>query len=122
MGNLLRERLKKGGAALIILAYLAFLYFPIYWLVTMSLKVRVDIMAIPPKWTFKPILDNYQWLLSRSAMLGSISRSLVVTVLVVFLLCSLVYQLRMSFPGSSFEGNRTWNFGYSAHALCPQWR
>ncbi len=84
MGNLLRERLKKGGAALIILAYLAFLYFPIYWLVTMSLKVRVDIMAIPPKWTFKPILDNYQWLLSRSAMLGSISRSLVVTVLVVF--------------------------------------
>jgi len=33
--------------------------FPIYWIASMSLKMRVDIFRMPPAWIFTPILDNY---------------------------------------------------------------
>ncbi len=33
--------------------------FPIYWLITMSLKLPVDASARVPKLIFRPILDNY---------------------------------------------------------------
>lgn len=34
-------------------------FFPIYWLVVTSFKTRLDMFEIPPKWIFKPIIDNY---------------------------------------------------------------
>ena len=34
--------------------------FPIYWIVTMSLKNFVDIISYPPKFAFTPTLDNYK--------------------------------------------------------------
>jgi len=33
--------------------------FPIYWLIVTSLKTRLDMFAIPPKWSFQLIPDNY---------------------------------------------------------------
>jgi len=32
---------------------------PVYWLIVTSLKTRLDMFAIPPKWDFQPILDNF---------------------------------------------------------------
>src|SRR5690606_29551879 len=59
-----RRRTDVGGLAakLIVLAYLIILYFPIYWMVTMAFKRRVDITILPPKFTFKPVLSNFEWL------------------------------------------------------------
>lgn len=34
-------------------------FFPIYWLIVTSFKTRLDMFEIPPKWVFKPIIDNY---------------------------------------------------------------
>lgn len=33
--------------------------FPIYWMVTTSLKTRWDSFRLPPKWLFIPTLENY---------------------------------------------------------------
>lgn len=33
--------------------------FPIFWMFSMSLKRRVDALAMPPRWIFSPIIDNY---------------------------------------------------------------
>ncbi len=84
MGRRLKNK-KKIIAGILLFIYLIFLYFPIYWLLTMSFKSRVDIMQLPPKWfTFKPILGSYQWLFSRTGLVPSMQRSAIVTVFVVF--------------------------------------
>ena len=33
--------------------------FPIFWMIISSFKAPVDILTMPPKWNFKPTLDNY---------------------------------------------------------------
>ena len=54
------------------------IYFPIYWIVTMSFKQQIDIVATPPKWIFKPTLGNYEWLRTHSDVIGGLKRSLIV--------------------------------------------
>ncbi len=44
----------------LLLIYLAMVVGPLYWLLTMSLKVPSDVMAKPPKFVFEPTFENYQ--------------------------------------------------------------
>lgn len=44
--------------AVVIAALILFL-FPIYWMLATSFKAPADILISPPKWVFKPTLDNY---------------------------------------------------------------
>ena len=46
-------------AIILLVAYLAFALVPIFWMLGMSLKNPLDVMAIPPKVFFKPTLENY---------------------------------------------------------------
>jgi multiple sugar transport system permease protein len=39
---------------------MVFALFPILWIVLMSLKSNVDVIAYPPKFLFTPILDNFK--------------------------------------------------------------
>lgn len=43
----------------LLVVYLAFALIPILWMVGMSLKNPLDVMAIPPKIIFQPTLENY---------------------------------------------------------------
>jgi len=58
-------RLRRGllGNALtyaVLTGWLLFVLFPIYWVVTMSLKPESEVFARPPKFIgFQPTLDNY---------------------------------------------------------------
>ena len=33
---------------------------PYLWLILTSIKMRVDIFTLPPKWFFKPVFSNYK--------------------------------------------------------------
>ncbi len=46
-------------AIVLLVCYLAFALVPILWMVGMSLKNPLDVMAIPPKIVFQPTLENY---------------------------------------------------------------
>ncbi|MCX6089685.1 MAG: carbohydrate ABC transporter permease, partial [Candidatus Atribacteria bacterium] len=39
--------------------FLIWTLFPLYWMLSMSTKEKTDILAIPPKWFFVPVLKNY---------------------------------------------------------------
>jgi multiple sugar transport system permease protein len=43
----------------IVIALLILFLFPIYWMIATSFKDSADILTRPPKWVFKPTLDNY---------------------------------------------------------------
>ena len=62
-----------------LLLVLIFVLFPIYWIVTMSLKNQGDTFVKPPVWIFWPILDNYREVLSNQDFLRRFVNSLVVS-------------------------------------------
>lgn len=67
----------------VVIVYFIFLYFPIYWMITMAFKRRVDITTLPPKLLFEPITDNFQWLFIHQNLMDAMLRSLYVAVLSV---------------------------------------
>jgi len=70
-------------AALVIL--LIFFLFPVYWIFVTSLKTRVQAIALPPVWIFRPILSNYIKVFSEKTFIRAFSNSLVISIAAVFL-------------------------------------
>lgn len=58
---------------------LALFIFPIYWLITMSLKTNVDIFNFPPNLIFTPILDAYHSVFGRADFVGAFFSSIIVS-------------------------------------------
>ncbi len=60
------------------LAITALILFPIYWMVTISLKMPRDIYRLPSLWVENPTLDNYRELIDEKEFLTNIRNSLIV--------------------------------------------
>lgn len=54
--------------------------FPLYWLISTSMKSKAEAFALPPKWLFTPDFSNYGELLQNEAFLESLKNSLVIAV------------------------------------------
>ncbi len=77
----MRARARVGtGIRLILVAVAAVIaVFPLYWVITTSLKAQVDVFRMPPVWVFKPTLENYKMVFS-SRFPGYFLNSLIVSV------------------------------------------
>lgn len=51
---------QKVVVNLLLLACFAFLLFPVFWVATMAFKTHEDILTWPPKFIFKPTLENFR--------------------------------------------------------------
>lgn len=51
---------------------LVFYLIPIYWIIATSFKPYKDIFAMPPKFIFKPTMDNYVGLMTEQSKAGKI--------------------------------------------------
>lgn len=63
---------------ILVVAFMIPFMFPLYWMVSSSLKTGVDITASPPLWTFHPTLENYVHVFVRNPFGQYIFNSLVV--------------------------------------------
>lgn len=54
--------------------------FPLYWLISTSMKSKAEAFAMPPKWLFMPDFTNYRGLLENVSFLESLKNSLVISV------------------------------------------
>lgn len=54
--------------------------YPILWMITTALKDRVDAFAIPPKYIFTPILDNFKLVLSSGNFMNAYKNSLIISI------------------------------------------
>ncbi len=85
-----RSFFQKLVINLLLLVCFAFLLFPVFWVATMAFKTHEDILTWPPKFLFKPTLDNFRNITTavRTARVGAVStdflkgftNSLIVTV------------------------------------------
>lgn len=87
----------------IIVAILTVTLFPIAWLITTSFKPADDIMVSPPRFIFKPTLDNYVYALQKANFARFIENTLyvaVVSTIIVIVLSSLAsYSFARYNPG-----------------------
>jgi multiple sugar transport system permease protein len=72
-----REKLRIGPRITLAL-FAIWTLFPVYWLVTMSLKQEVDVVARRPTFIFVPTFENYLKVLTDPAILGFLKNSLII--------------------------------------------
>lgn len=65
----------------LVIALLIFFLFPIYWMVTTSLKPPSDVLTRPPKWVFEPTLVNYIYAFEEAKFGLFIKNSLIVALI-----------------------------------------
>jgi multiple sugar transport system permease protein len=63
-----KEKIYHVIALVVIAIALIFYLIPVYWIIATSFKPYVDIFASPPKFSFKPTLDNYVGLMTIRSM------------------------------------------------------
>lgn len=59
--------------------------FPIFWIILNSFKSYGDIVYYPPKFIFKPIIDNYIYAITKTNFLYRIMDSFIITFISVFI-------------------------------------
>ena len=64
---------------ILLLTCFAFLLFPVFWVTTMAFKSHDDILTWPPKFVFKPTLENFKNITTavRTARVGAVSSAFV---------------------------------------------
>ncbi|WP_414040496.1 carbohydrate ABC transporter permease [Acidithiobacillus sp. M4-SHS-6] len=70
---------KKTIHALVVFLILAIILFPVYWMVSASLKTDNEIFSIPPIWLWKPTLQSYIYTIEKAGMPRALLVSLIVT-------------------------------------------
>lgn len=71
-----RERLTAVGRHTALLTWTFVVLFPLYWIVSMSLKPPREAISLPPDWIFLPTVYNYIQLAQESSFLTAFANSL----------------------------------------------
>lgn len=121
---------QKVVVNVLLLMCFAFLLFPVYWVATMAFKSHQDILTWPPKFIFKPTLENFRNITTavRNTRLGAVSsdflkgftNSLIVTV------SALVLSLITGIPAAyalgrfRFKGKDDIAFNFLSFRFAPE--
>ena len=82
-----RERLVSVGRHAALLVWSFVVLFPLYWIVSISLKPPSSAITLPPDWIFLPTVYNYIQLLQQSSFIAAFANSVfMVSVSVIFAL------------------------------------
>lgn len=115
----LLRRLAPGFRRVLLWLFALWCLFPIYWLVTMSLKLPVDASARVPKLIFRPILDNYASVIADPKVWGYFLNSTIVA------LGSTAVALLIGIPAAyalaryRFRGNADFSFWILTTRMTP---
>ncbi|WP_425499613.1 carbohydrate ABC transporter permease [Halogeometricum luteum] len=82
-----RNRLAAVGRHAALLLWTVVVLFPLYWIVSMSLKPPREAISLPPDWVFLPTVFNYLRLVQESSFIAAFANSLfMVTASVILVL------------------------------------
>ncbi|UCF98398.1 MAG: carbohydrate ABC transporter permease [Spirochaetaceae bacterium] len=72
---------KSIGIFILVVIALSLSFYPIYWVIQLSMKSHVEAFKFPPSWIFKPSFSNYQRLFAGTAFPKRLLNSLIVATL-----------------------------------------
>ena len=115
------SRITSNVLTYLILIIVSFLVlFPIYWIVTMSFKIRIDIITLPPKWIpYRITLSNYQWILSFTGFLRALKNSAIVSAVSTLLALCVGVPAGYSFSRFKFKGRDSLYFWIITTRMTP---
>lgn len=70
-----REQLVETGRHALLLVWSFVVLFPLYWIISMSLKPPSEAIALPPDWIFLPTVYNYLQLLQEGSFIDAFLNS-----------------------------------------------
>ena len=101
----------KVGVFVVLIAVWAFYLFPIFWMITSSLKTRPDLFAMPPKWLFSPTLQYYLASFQNEEFTRAVRNSLFITAITV--ICSLTIGSFAAYAFARFRFRFSTAMGFS---------
>lgn len=75
---MLKRRIRDAAFLVALLAVAIIVLFPFFWMLSSSFKTQVDIIAWPPRFSFRPTLQNYHRVFSEQNFLKYFVNSTVV--------------------------------------------
>lgn len=80
-----RERMIRIGLYAAYAVIIVFFLFPLFWVLSMSLKTVPQLFATPPVWfPLPPQFSNYTYVLTNTPILGYLANSAIIVLLTVF--------------------------------------
>ena len=76
---MLRRHASTLWACTFVALFLVFTLFPLYWVLSLSLKSKLDAFAIPPIWWFEPLAEHYLKLWQHETFRQTFVNSIIVT-------------------------------------------
>lgn len=99
-----RKALESTASYLIAFVAIVLTLFPIYWILNIALKTQREAFAIPPRWIFTPIWDNFERVLNNPAYRAAFTNTAIVTALGVTLAIALAILCAYALNRFRFRG------------------
>lgn len=107
MGKAQRERLTLAGLHVAYAVITLFFLFPIFWVLSMSLKSVPQLFATPPVWfPLNPRFENYSYVLSNTPIIGYMLNSAGIVLATVFFTLVIATLAAYGFSRYSFRFKR----------------
>jgi len=105
-GTRVRAAASYAWACIFTAAMVLFSLFPVYWVLTVSLKTRLDSLANPPKWFFDPVVENYVTIWNHETFRYTFLNSVIVTSVGVALSLAIAIPTAYALARMRFRGRR----------------
>jgi multiple sugar transport system permease protein len=124
-----RKTFRRLGLFALTIPVFAFIYLPIFWLLTASISTRNELLAVPPHWIpDNPTLVNYINILSPGTSTSEVSRTIGITLLNSFKVASAVTAICLLVGGLaayalvriSFRSNKSILVGIMGTRMIPE--
>jgi len=124
-----RKFLRRLGLFALTLPLLAFIYLPVFWLISASISTRNELLMVPPHWIpHNPTLVNYLNIIFPGSSTSEVSRTIAITLLNSFKVASAVTFVCLFVGGLaayalvriSFRFNRTILVGILGTRMIPE--
>jgi len=119
MNRSAESSIDTSGAYLILFAALLFAVFPTFWILSTSVKTRMDIFAIPPKWIFEPTLEHFRIVLTDYPFVKFLFNSLVVSTSTTMVAIALGTPAAYGFARYAFRGSKDLSFWILSLRMAP---
>lgn len=124
-----RKTLRRLGLFALTIPVYAFIYLPIFWLLTASISTRAELLAVPPHWIPQhPTLVNYLNIIFPGTSTSEVSRTISITLMNSFKVASVVTVICLLVGGIaayalvriSFRHNQTILVGIMGTRMIPE--
>ena len=100
-----------GRTVLVLFLLFVVIYLvPYFWLISTSLKTRIDAFSVPPKILFSPISENFSTVLIEKNFLANFGNSILVTLAVTIISLAIGVPSAYAFSRFRMKGDRIFFF------------